>query len=357
MYCVESNYQILVITDKPAIVKIFVGGREYNDAFGGIYPSDKLYHRITVPMEELDLARAYTVSATEMLNRRPYFPILGEHIERTWRFDPVPTDRPIRAYAISDVHTKVENTVAAQKAFGDTPDLLLFIGDVAHDIDSLDAIMFLPEVISRLTHGSKPVVFTRGNHDARGVIASSFGEYMGTDNGNPFFTFRLGGIWGVILDCGEDKADDHEEYNGTICMSPFRRAQTEMLHRLLETKPYEAPGIKHRICLCHVPFTHSLGEPPFDIEKDTYREWTRCLGEMHIDALLCGHEHNAAVIMPGNPDEDLYGQRFPTLILTTIFRSESGERCARHAGMIFDDDRISLRFTDSLGGSSEEIEL
>ena len=41
------------------------------------------------------------------------------------------------------------------------------------------------------------------------------------ERSNKDSTFRLGNLWGILLDCGEDKNDDRPEYGGTICCHAF----------------------------------------------------------------------------------------------------------------------------------------
>ena len=49
------------------------------------------------------------------------------------------------------------------------------------------------------------------------------------DQGNTYYTFRIGSVWGMFLDCGEDKLDSHEEYGGTVCFHRFRERETAFI--------------------------------------------------------------------------------------------------------------------------------
>lgn len=53
--------------------------------------------------------------------------------------------------------------------------------------------------------------FSRGNHDMRGKLSEKMQTYTLTDNGNSYYSFQIGALWEMVLDCGEDKADSHEE--------------------------------------------------------------------------------------------------------------------------------------------------
>ena len=102
-------------------------------------------------------------------------------------------------------------------------DFLILNGDVPEDSSKIKHFDTIYEIVSQVTHGNIPAVFSRGNHDTRGIFAENIAEYTPCENGNSYFTFRLGSIWGVVIDCGEDKTDSNEEYGNTGCCSAFRK--------------------------------------------------------------------------------------------------------------------------------------
>lgn len=48
---------------------------------------------------------------------------------------------------------------------------------------------------------------------------------MPGDDGRSYYTFKVGCIWGILVDTGEDKEDSHAEYGGIICCHDFRLEQ------------------------------------------------------------------------------------------------------------------------------------
>lgn len=52
-------------------------------------------------------------------------------------------------------------------------------------------------------------------------------------NGDSYYTFRLGKIWGMALDCGEDKMDKDPEYGSTICCHAFRQQETAFIRQVI----------------------------------------------------------------------------------------------------------------------------
>ncbi|MBO5269618.1 MAG: serine/threonine protein phosphatase, partial [Clostridia bacterium] len=77
-------------------------------------------------------------------------------------------------------------------------------------------------IAAGVTKGRIPVVFARGNHDTRGKYAERLANHTPTDNGRSYYSVRLGKLWMLVLDCGEDKNDDHAEYGHTMCCHAFR---------------------------------------------------------------------------------------------------------------------------------------
>ena len=98
---VKNDYQILVPVNTSTVLWVRVGGNTYYDDSNGILRSDTDLHRVTVPASVLDAAGEYTVCWKEVIERKPYFPTMGEEQSATFAFRPVKGD-PIRAYMIVD---------------------------------------------------------------------------------------------------------------------------------------------------------------------------------------------------------------------------------------------------------------
>ena len=130
-----------------------------------------------------------------------------------------------------------------------------------------------------------------------------------------YYTFRVGPIWGIVLDCGEDKDDGHAEYGYTVACHPFRVKETEYLKSIIAnaTNEYNAADVKYRLIVSHTPFMHINGKP-FDIELDLYREWCKLLREnVKPHLMLCGHFHTIRIVRPGHAWDNL-GEPCPVVI-------------------------------------------
>ena len=244
-----------------------------------------------------------------MIDRAPYFPTSEPERSITLSFRPVANGGNVNIYHISDTHNLVKEPVAAGRFFGDDIDLLILNGDIPNhsgDIENFNAIC---EIASGVTGGHCPAVFARGNHDTRGIHAEDMPNYIPTMNGKTYYTFRVGCIWGLLLDCGEDKPDGNPEYGHTICFHNFRLNETEFIKRVIENaeREYAAEGVKHKLVISHIAFTY-IDKYPFDIEQELYGEWARLMRE-HIkpDLLIFGHHHTVR-ICPVGSDFDHQGQ-------------------------------------------------
>lgn len=355
VFAVGDEYHIMSQANGNSVMTVKIGEELYGDESNGVLRSDVKIHRVAVPRAVLDAAGEYTVTEQLVIERSPYFPRLGESCTKTIRFFPVPQSREVRAYHISDAHNRVESVIAAARQFGKI-DFLIMNGDIPEDSGSVENFENFYKIAHRLTNGSYPIVYSRGNHDMRGILAERIIDFTPNRNGNSYYTFRLGGIWGAVLDCGEDKPDSHPEYNGTVCCRAFRKRQTEFLKSIISSaeSEYAAADVEHKIIVVHAPFPCiNRKEPPFLNETELYAEWTRLIAEIKPDFMLSGHEHRLEVVRNG--DNPLDGELpFPVIIAAQplkdgfsgcglVFGAQKG-----NIDIVFTNDKDGIISTDTL---------
>ena len=344
VFAVGREYQIMIPTKKECIMKVDVGGKFYYDAANGIMCSKSLVHKVTVPMEALDRAKCYTVYLQEILERKHKFPEMGECRSRQYEFRPV-TGEHVRAFHIADNHGVVEEPVRCAETFGHL-DFLILNGDLANHYGEEAAIWCVYELASRVAKGNIPIVFSRGNHDTRGKFAENFTENFPSRIGSTYYTFRLGNVWGLVLDCGEDKEDHHPEYGGLVCCHDFREKETEYIKEVIQnaSDEYNAPGVKHKFVICHIPFT-APEKGDFDIEREVYAEWTTLLRNyIKPEMILSGHTHTWE-IYACESDKDAYGQPCPVVVGSAKANTEEGIYFAG-AGLEFSSQGIKATKVD-----------
>lgn len=365
VFAVGKFYQIIALSGCESMMWVKIGGRCYYDHSNGILRSKKNVHKITVPMAELDKEKKYTLCEREIIERKPYFSETKEVKEYEYDFCPAEGEI-LKAYHIADAHNLVEEPVKAAKTFGDF-DFLILNGDVPNHSGNLENFDNIYEICDALTKGEKPVIFSRGNHDLRGIYAECIEDYTPTDGGKSYFTFTLGTVWGIVLDCGEDKTDRNKEYGNTICCHAFREEETEFIKEVIRNaeREYLKPDIKTRLVICHMPFTEGKN-PPFNIEDDLYAEWGRLLREnIKPDAMLSGHNHQLYISYPGD-EHDKLGHPCPVIVGSYIAKKENGSDEGTDTpyggyfagcGIEITEKSIKGKFTDSDGKTLEEFEI
>lgn len=345
VYAVGDRYQIIVPVTEETVTWVSVGGRSYYDDSNGVLRSDTRTHKMELPASELDAAGEYTLFWRRVRERKPYFSDLGEEESLTVPFRPVRGDA-LCFYHVADAHNRVASPVAAAKNCGEALDFLVLNGDIPNHSGDIRNFSAIHRIAGEITHGQIPVIFSRGNHDTRGIYAEHLAEHTPTDGGRSYYTVRLGPVWAVVLDCAEDKPDDHAEYGGTVCCRDFRLRQTEFLRRIASdpTHEYGAPGVKHRLVIVHNPFTETF-DPPFDIEQELFTEWCEILRAVRPELMLCGHTHRCYLTVPGGERDDK-GAPCPV-----VCASCPGESEEKFTGGVFTltEKEILVRYTDQDG--------
>lgn len=350
VFAVGNCYQIITTTKSTAFISIKIDDEIFVDDSNGILCSAINTHNIEVPMETLNKAKHYTVIEREIIKRKAYFSETKDEVCYEYDFKPVPENNP-KCYHIADAHNEKKLTVKAAKAYGDI-DFLILNGDVPEDSGKVKNFDTIFKIIADITHGNIPTVFARGNHDLRGKCAELFAQYAPRQNGKTYYSFTLGSIWGLCLDCGEDKLDANPEYGHTVACHQFRLKETEYIKKIIKDNKneYNNESIKTKLIIVHVPFTHR-DVPPFDIEEDIYREWAKLLREeIKPDLMICGHTHKKA-IYPVGCDYDDYGQ--PCTIVVGAETKRSNFFIG--AGFEFIGKKCKITFTDDKGNKEENI--
>lgn len=350
VYAVGNDYQIVFVTNENGMASIDVGTRRFHDEWMGLRRSETRVHKIILPMYLLDKAGEYTVSFTPIKDRKPYFAETGETVTQTFPFRPVRSSGALNVYHIADSHSRYIEPAAAGHFFGEELDLLVLNGDISDCSDTENGILTILRLASEITGGSLPVVFARGNHDTRGHMAPELGKYMGTDGEKTYFTFRLGKIWGLVLDYGEDKWDHNKEYGGTICFEEFRRRQIDFLHKIISDRSteYEASGVEHKLLICHMPFFADMkrcGES-FGIYPEIFAKWAELVREIKPDIIMNGHMHETFVSYPGGNFDDR-GQPCPAIIGSRYAGKDEAAKGFIGTAYTFSEGKIEAKFTDS----------
>ena len=344
IFAVADEYQIMVLTDEKCVMWARIGDENYFDDSNGILRVGREVHRMCVPMGKLNREKKYTICARRV-EQTSFHNCAGDDIiEQEYDFYPVPDTNP-RAYQLADTHDVITPCVNACEFFGKI-DFLIMNGDIHDGCYDTDSLYIIYEIAEKLTHGNIPIVFARGNHGLRDKFAEKLEEYEPTYNGNSYYTFKLGRIWGIVLDCGEDKADECDAYHNSIICHSFRKRQTDFIKRVIENAKteYLCDDIDYRMVVVHIPFTEQLA-PPFNIEKEIYLEWSKLIKDnIKPDIMMSGHCHWQAINEIGG-EKDHLGQ--PCTVVVGSKFSHTDKSYYAGCGLKFENASIEVVFNDS----------
>lgn len=342
VFVVNDEYEILIVTNELGKCAIKIGSKTYYDESAGILNCTDIIHKIRFPQSVLDDAEKYTVIYNKEIKKKAYFSKFGEDEYEDFEFSHVKGEGA-NAYFLADVHKRFEQALECAAHYNDKTDFYIVngdIGEVETDEDYYKVIDFL----GNLTKGQKPVIFSRGNHDARGRAAERFTHFYISDNGNTYFKFSVGNISGVVLDCGEDKVDENNEYGGVNVFSLYRLRETEFLRSVSLDEGKINFAVSH---ICHAMTTYKKGDI-FDIERDVYSEWEKELERIGIKFMLCGHLHRSFVLDKDN-ELNTIPHKYPV-----VFASHLDKDDLWQAFITIKKDMLTVTMNDKNGEEKEK---
>lgn len=313
VYIVDDYYQIVFLTKKNGAAKIRVGEKEYTEELCGVLSTEKNYFKINVEKSALDLAKGYSVIYRKTVDRKPYFPILGDEEEKSFKFKPLLKSDGIKAFYTADVHYRFADLKNAVKTAAEKFDLYIFNGDIG-ELDTVKHIEEICKLVGDICRGARPVLFVRGNHDVRGRFAEYYPRYFPVSaSGKTYFTFNAGGLSGLALDAGEDKLDCNKEYGGVNVFEPYRRVELNYLKSLTPIKN------KYVFAVSHINFTcpSDVHDPLFEIESELYKQWNDEVERLGIKFMVCGHYHAFLNFEP-NDKLSTVKQNYPVITASAL---------------------------------------
>jgi predicted phosphodiesterase len=296
----ETEATIVWMTDTPCHAKVVFGregtelGREADNAEHGLLP---IGTRHVVHLTGLEPGReyAYKAVATRVVKMKAYWPEKGlasESPERT--FTTFAREKPAIAFsAIADTHEdagRVKDLLGAIDWAGS--DFVVHLGDAFHGLESEDQLFGRwMGPAERAAEGGKLLMFVRGNHEMRGTFARRLLDYVPTPEGRYFYARDHGPVHFIVLDTGEDKADETNVYAGLNKVEAYREEEFAWLERHLATEKRveEAP---FRIVLLH--------QPNWGWTRERGDRWTELANTGKVDLVIGGHFHRLRTYGPGS---------------------------------------------------------
>lgn len=181
-------------------------------------------------------------------------------------------------------------------------DFVIFNGDCIDDPSGREeASAFIRELTSKVRANQIPVFFMRGNHEIRNAYSVELSKHFDYVGGTTYSAFNWGDTRFVMLDCGEDKPDNHWVYYGLNDFSQFREEQVEFLKKELSSKNFRKAS--KRILMHHIPMYGNDGK------NLCYEIWHPVLRKAAFDVSINAHTHRFNYIPKNNSDNN-----FPVII-------------------------------------------
>ncbi len=316
VYVVNDEYELVVCTNDNGLCSVRIGDEIFYEENSGVLASEKNYFKIRLPQGVLNAAKAYEIRFRKTVLRKAYFSQFEETQTARFSFRPLEKTTDIKMYHIADVHYRFELAKKTASYFGDELDVLILNGDIG-EVEKMDDFFAVAQFVGDVAKGEIPVIFVRGNHDTRGHLAELYTEFFPSNGKKTYYTAQVGNLCAVVVDCGEDKPDNHPEYGGMNVFERYRREETKFLKALPPQTGKTVFAISH-VCPSQVTLTKGS---PYDIERDVYTEWTDELGRLDTKFMLCGHIHKAYVLQPNDP-ASMLPHPYPVVVGSACFGND-----------------------------------
>lgn len=259
----------------------------------------------------------------------------------TYAFTLPKADAPkIRFAQINDTHEKltvIDKLLARIEAI--KPDFFLWNGDIFDAVGNDEHIIknvLLP--VDRPFAATIPMVYARGNHDARGNI-SGLPEYIGMPKDRLYYALRMGPMTMFVLDTAEDKLD--AKLGATVCFEQYKDEQTEWLNDEL-TKPKFA-NAPVKIAAFHIPFWSRNYWPGVDVRQ----RWLPALEKHRVNFCISGHIHTYEYLKVGeNTTHPTYDPEATPVTIPQLIGGGPSEKEARLILCEVTPHLISIRTED-----------
>lgn len=262
-------------------------------------------HTIKITGLEKGTTYRYRIFSKEIREEAPYRVWYGDVAtvarldRRELSFTTLDSDKEeISFVVVNDIHGDNESLAALlENVEKERTDFVFFNGDMVSHMDSeKDLFEGFMNTVVKLFAARMPFYYSRGNHESRGIYASRYMDYFPTNTGKPYYCFREGPVFFVVLDGGEDKPDSDIEYHGTAAFDLYREEQAKWLQQVTESAEFRSAPFK--VAVIHIPPFGSTWHGPLHTRK----LFVPILDKAGIDLMLCGHLHQYQYIESGQEE-------------------------------------------------------
>ena len=245
----------------------------------------------------------YRVCSQEILQYKAYSKKFGNTAKSEFYSFTMPqadTDS-FTAVIFNDLHQRANVFQALLKQVENVDyDFVVFNGDCIDDpANHAQATRFV-KLLTEGVHGDRtPTLFIRGNHEIRNAYSIGLRKHFDYVGGKTYGAFNWGDTRIVMLDCGEDKTDDHREYSGLNDFTQLRQEEVGFLQQELASKTFKKAN--KRILIHHIPL--------YGCDNLCKDLWEPLLKKAPFHVAINAHTHKFA-----HHPKSFLGNNFPVII-------------------------------------------
>lgn len=268
---------------------------KFFDATNGVKNVSQL-HTVRVTGLKPGTSYRYRIYSQEVLERKGEEIIYGNvaapsiYDRRTLKFTTNDRNKPTTSFImLNDIHGNTDYIPKLLDIAGyKETDMIIYNGDMMNWLmDEEDLFRGFMDITIELFATKKPMYYARGNHETRGLFATSFQHYFSPKEPHLYFLLRQGPVCFIFLDTGEDKPDSDIEYHGITDYDNYRTEQAKWLSEAVKSQ--EFLDAKFKVVIAHMPPLPD--EDLWHGQAEVAEKFVPILNEAGVDVMLCGHLH------------------------------------------------------------------
>lgn len=281
---VEYGTDTTNLTKKQTLVngQAICNGYLHKIRLEGLEPGRKYYYRVV--SQEITLYQAYKKE-------------FGETAVSGFSSFTLPAvkNADFTAVIFNDIHNSRSTLDVLYKQVENIPyDFVVCNGDIIDAPHTADPAVDFIDYVNRTVGADRiPVIYLRGNHEIRDAYSMDLKDQFDYIGGQTYSAFNWGDTRFVLLDCGEDKPDDHWVYYGLNDFTGFRADQAAFLKKEVASKAFRKSA--KRVLIHHIPIYGKT-----DRYNPCRELWGDILSKAPFDVSLNAHTHRFAYYPKGS---------------------------------------------------------
>lgn len=202
--------------------------------------------------------------------------------------------KTLKFSVFNDIHQKPEVAANMLSNMPENSDFILINGDMVNEMNSQEELFkyFMDAVAAHCGKTGLTMFSVRGNHETRGEFSEAFSTFFPTPTGKTYFSFRVGPVFFVAVDGGEDKPDNDIEYFGRSDFDNFRTEQARWLESVVKSEEFKSAPVK--ILISHIPPAWGSWHG----SKDFQNKFAKTINNAGFSLIISGHLHKHIFFKP-----------------------------------------------------------